>query len=529
MASISSKLKSAKQQSQAATKIPHLIIEARAGTGKTTTLIEGLKRLKGVPSDHPASQNPSPQQSAIWDALLLSQGTAKTVAFVAFNKAIADELRSRVPSGCDAMTSHSLGLRAVTDTFGRLKINNDRVQEIISELTGVDIWELRKSKMVFVRALCELVDLCKQNLSDTDNDSLDKLCSHYDVELDRYKSEVFQWVPRVMERCLDVSKDKSLSFTDMIWLPVAHDLPMSGYDLLLVDEAQDLNRCQQALIRKAGKRLVLCGDPKQAIYLFAGADSDSIPRMYEELSETPQGCVMLPLNYTRRCGKAIVREANAIVPDFYACEENPDGLVSVSILGNKTEAKNYRDDAKAGDMILCRVNAPLVSECFKFLKAGRKANIQGRDIGAGLVKTITTLEKKSGLNPYAIGNLISDLEKWRSNEEDKENRKKFPSESRILAINDRHDCLQCFCEDATTVKEVITKIESIFSDSNCGGIRLSSVHKSKGLEASRVFLLEPEGAGIPHPMAKTKWAIAQEWNLRYVAITRAINELVYVS
>ncbi len=33
----------------------------------------------------------------------------------------------------------------------------------------------------------------------------------------------------------------------------------------------------------------------------------------------------------------------------------------------------------------------------------------------------------------------------------------------------------------------------------------------------------------PHPMAKGGWQMGQEWNLRYVGITRAIEELIFVS
>ena len=68
----------------------------------------------------------------------------------------------------------------------------------------------------------------------------------------------------------------------------------------------------------------------------------------------------------------------------------------------------------------------------------------------------------------------------------------------------------------------------IFSDEQGEGIKLSSIHKAKGLESSRVFLLRTKDAPIPHPMARTAWAQEQETNLLYVAITRAIDELVYL-
>jgi len=81
---------------------PHLMVMARAGSGKTTTLVEGLKIVKGQKSP----LTPTEQQKAIWDAMAQGQKPG-TICFVAFNKSIATELQRRVPMGCDACTMHS--------------------------------------------------------------------------------------------------------------------------------------------------------------------------------------------------------------------------------------------------------------------------------------------------------------------------------------------------------------------------------------------------------------------------------------
>jgi hypothetical protein len=258
-----------------------------------------------------------------------------------------------------------------------------------------------------------------------------------------------------------------------------------------------------------------------SIYGFAGADALSMKRLEDELGQTPRGCRHLPLTVTRRCGKAIVGEANRIVPDFEAHETNGEGVIS------RHTMKTYAPVAADGDTVLCRVNAPLVSECFKFIRAGRKANILGRDIGQGLISTVTKLKAAT------VAELIGKLGDWLDAEIRKENAKKNPSEARIIGLQDRHDCLLCFTEGLSATESpaaVVRKIESVFTDDKTKpGIRLSSIHKSKGLEARRVFLLEPEGATVPHPMAKSAWQREQEGHLLYVAITRAIEELVYVA
>ena len=499
---------------------PHLVVRARAGTGKTTTLVEGLKLVQGGTSP----LTPSPQQAAVWDAMQLSTGKVRTICFVAFNKSIATELQQRVPAGCDAMTMHSMGFKAVGKACGRVKVNQYRVQDIVAELLGQDSRALQRDekKRSMVRAVGRLVSLCKMNLlMDPDYDELAQLVSHYDVDISDSQSLVFDLVPQVLDRCKDVTRDGCIDFDDMIWLPVALELPVTKYDLLLVDEAQDLNRCQQQLALKAGSRLILCGDPKQAIYGFAGADSDSIPHLEQILSETDRGCTSLPLTVTRRCGKAIVEEARVLVPDFEAHPDNGPGTVLRAAYKGDG---NYHTLATGGDMVLCRVNAPLVSECFKFIKDGVQANIQGRDIGQGLISTVTRLKASD------VPDLVGRLSDWLHAEERKENAKRNSNPARLIALQDRHDCLLCFTNEAQSIAEVVSKIEQMFTnDRTTPGIMLSSVHKAKGLEADRVFLIEPEGASIPHPMAKSDWQRDQEMNLRYVAITRAAKVLVYVS
>lgn len=508
---------------------PHVIVEARAGTGKTTTLVEGLKELRNLPT----SVDPSPQQLEVWKAICQSRHRASSVCFVAFNKSIATELQKRVPLGCSAMTMHSMGFKAVQATFGRVQVNNYRVQDIISKITGKDIRELRRWKMEVLKATESLVGLCKMNLvgnsqtvdarigTMTTREELWDLASYYDIDLNGNSTEVFSLVPQVLERCKDVAKDHCVDFDDMVWLPVALNLSMTKYDVLLVDEAQDLNRCQQQLALKAGTRLILCGDPRQAIYGFAGADAQSMSRMQKILEATDRGCVHLPLTVTRRCGKAIVEEARKIVPDFDYWKTNPEGKISQAAYAKGKDS--YLEQVLDGDMILCRVNAPLVSQCFRFLKAGRKATIQGRDVGQGLISTIKKCKATD------LPDLASKLSDWLHTETMKETAKRNPNENKLIALQDRVDCLYCFMEGQSTVDGVIEKINSVFTDNkDSPGIRLSSVHRAKGLEAQRIFFLMPEGAGCPHPMAKTAWAREQENNLLYVGITRAISELVYV-
>lgn len=518
---------------------PHVVVVARAGTGKTTTLVEGLKALKGMPT----SITPSAQQRAVWDQIVKTGASARSVCFAAFNKTIAEELKKRVPAGCEASTLHSMGFSACRRKFGKqLRVDEHRVDGIVEALLGMSKKQIRDDQPLLLPRVKQLVSLCKVNLLSGTSDELEALCGRYDVDFgDRYerdelmlekmdelKYQVFGLVRLVLDMCKNVAADNAIDFDDMIWVPVVNDLPCWRHDLLLVDEAQDMNRCQQALAKKCGNRLILVGDDHQAIYGFAGADSESIARMTAELKATPRGCVVLPLTETRRCGRKIVEVANQYVSDFTAHESNPEGLVdrreyptAAKGLAPQDESKTYLPLVKVKDMIVCRANAPLVSQCIKLLKRGIRAYVVGKaDVAQSIVSLIVKMDCQT------VTGLTAKIEEWAANEVAKENAKKEPRESKIDRINDRRDCVLAFCEDMPSVQAVLDRINKIFTE-QADAVKLSSIHKAKGLEAKRVFFLAPGGFRPKHPRMQ-EWEWQQELNCRYVGITRAIEELYYV-
>jgi DNA helicase-2/ATP-dependent DNA helicase PcrA len=534
----------------------HIEVRALAGTGKTTTAIEGLANAKGMR----VPITPSDQQEAVWEAM--KAGDLSSVRLSSFSTGITNTLKERVVQrgldqhGVEAQGIHSLGFGAVRKAFGYHKPSAYRVEEMCCQALGIT----RKSeKAVLVSTVSKLTSLCKQTMSDPKAEKLAQLMSYYDIDWDGPDEElaiVYQLVPEMLRRSRNPESGADISFDDQIWLPLIHNLPIFKVETQVVDEAQDLNRMQQELMYLAGDRLLYIGDPNQAIYGFAGADSESMDRMRDYLMATS-----LPLTVTRRCGRAIVLEAQEIVPDFEAHPSNPDGLVGDALYpiqqsaGRKYEVaweKSYCSQVRDGDFILCRVNAPLVSQCFRFLKKSIPATILGRDIGQGLANIVKRLTNDKTLH---IVKFLFKLQEWTKQETERENARKFPSENRLISIQDRHECLESFAEDATTTDDLLRKIDQVFTTGKvcprCGqepkydtgdpvcykckvplirrrGVQLSSIHKAKGLEAERVFFLRPRGGECPHPMAKSPWQRQQERNLLYVGITRAIRELIWV-
>ena len=58
-------------------------------------------------------------------------------------------------------------------------------------------------------------------------------------------------------------------------------------------------------------------------------------------------------------------------------------------------------------------------------------------------------------------------------------------------------------------------------------VMLSTAHKSKGLEANRVLILLPNKLPLTW-QNQLDWQLKQELNLKYVALTRARKELVFI-
>jgi DNA helicase II / ATP-dependent DNA helicase PcrA len=334
--------------------------------------------------------------------------------------------------------------------------------------------------------------------------------------------------------------------------------------VLMVDECQDLNQCQQQLAMRAvesgaGKptvyiggrtiapatdqgRLVLVGDTHQAIYGFRGADTVSMSRLAAMLTATPRGCQEYPLTVTRRCPQSVVRLARQLVPTFEALPDAPEGIVTTTeaivaaqhVVADsqhepttrKLELAALSPTCERGDMVLCRTNAPLVELAYSLIRANTPVRIQGRDIGQGLKTLITKLVKGDG--PTTV--LLTRLSEWQAKETQAIAAKlDHNADVKYQALSDRVECIEALCEGMATVQEVLARIDQLFQDVTPGDhsayVLLSSVHRAKGLESHTVRIIRPEL--MPHPMARQPWEQEQERNLLYVACTRAISTLIF--
>lgn len=189
--------------------------------------------------------------------------------------------------------------------------------------------------------------------------------------------------------------------------------------------------------------------------------------------------------------------------------------------GSVTRGTAYAPaDFPADAAILCRLTAPLISFAFSLLQRSIPCRVLGREIGTGLIKLIDA-QKTQDLEELESKLIVArgrDISKAHAHN---------ASKSAIAAIEDKYDCLNVFLQNAESVASLKSKILDLFDETRTSVITLSTIHKAKGLEWPKVFILDP--ALMPSPWAEQPWQKVQERNLQYVAVTRAKLDLVYIN
>ena len=480
------------------------VVESVAGSGKTTVLIEGAKRMPG------------------------------SVAVMAYNKDIGEEVKARlkaqgVPeSKAKAGTVHSFGLAAIRKSSSAVIVEKDKVRNMFDGL--VKKMDPAAVKLRFRSGeIFKLVSLAKQTAlgiegasSIDDEHAWHDIANHFDV-IDYTRDdkppvvEIIAMAKRLLKASNEVTK--LVDFDDMVYLPVLHGLAFDQYDNVMVDEAQDTNAARRAMVRamvRPGGRMAAFGDRHQAIYGFTGADSDAL-----DLIKADFDAVELPMTITFRCPKTVVAFAQQWVSHIEAAPTAPEGNPVANI---SLEDMLKRNDLDGSAAVLCRLNKPLVQIAFELIRAGKPCKIAGRDIAKGLQTLLTKwkiadfdqLEKK--LDKYLAAQTTRLLA--------------AKQESKLAMLQDQIDTVhvvidQCRKNGKEQVSDAVAYVDNMFSDKINGVLTLSSIHKAKGREWHNVFWLDRENT-CPSKWARQTWQKGQERNLCYVAATRAMGDLIEV-
>lgn len=474
-----------------------VILEAVAGSGKTTTLIKGLDYMSG------------------------------SIFFGAFNKKIADEIYSKCPKlpNLKVATMHSIGLSIWKKHINnnRLKVDAFKCSNILASILDYDDAKfvksvLHESHTDLKSTICNLVSFAKQSVLNQNSpiEQWEQLIDHFDVDTCGYDDFVINYAKALLAESIKESRD-IVDFDDMIYCPViTKGVVFETFDWVLIDEAQDTNEARRLLsinmLSKNG-RLVAVGDRHQAIYGFTGASSNSLDLIKEAVDAS-----YLPLTVSYRCPKNVVSEAKHFVSHIESHKKAIDGVV--------TSLEKYDDifeHVNSGDAILCRYNAPLLSLVYDLISRGIPAKVEGRDFG----KNLKSVVKKCDATSFQ--NFRTNLYNYLETETDKYN--KQMKQYKIQSVSDKVRCIDIIIDRViynsntnNVVKAICDEIDRLFYDNESPAITLSSIHKAKGREWDNVFIMKSKEC----TWATMDWQKEAEVNIKYVGITRAKKGLFYV-
>lgn len=470
----------------------NILISACAGSGKTTTLLEIIKRCD-----------------------------ARTL-YLAFNKSIQQEVNRKLEEQNlrqgKAMTMHSLGLQAIRGAEIKFRIDKNKDWTLINIFKEKYRSVLRRNipyenhiKLFF--ALIDLNESSRMNFTD-DFEKLSDILLEKGVSMPAISDIDFYWAKFLEIREEEYQKDtKVIDFLDMIYLPIKLDLTIPVYSsYLIIDECQDLNYGQHLLIDKlieqgTIKKWVAAGDRNQSIYGFAGATSNSFELFLEKKGNT----VEMPLDICYRSSQRIIDEANKVYDVMHPFK------TSSGIVGTV----NSLDEVKEGSMIICRNSGPLINAYFGLLALGKSSYINGSDMMAYLIRFLNPYKYQTIL--YAKREMGYELEDLEKDHSDKGQFKAYIFRENFYNFNIISSHL---ASETDKVEYLIDKLQDLF-DKKENSIELCTIHKSKGLEADIVYILNEDL--IPSKFAKTEEQKVQENNLKYVARSRAKEELYYLN
>lgn len=271
----------------------NIMLEASAGSGKTTT-IEQLLKLPWM--------------------------RTKKVLLLAFNKDIETELSRRCLPPVQTSTFHSFGLAA-----WRTKMFPNKVEVDPNKLKTLCKTLIPKYDFAYIAAACKLVEWAKSFgtgvFDQAQEADFRQLLLHFSEDLEVSDE------PRLIFYAMQLLNQSNaqldvVDFSDMLYFPLQHSLKWPRWDFVIIDEAQDTNKVQRELLRKicgwtaesaiviprtTPARLLAVGDPQQAIYGFRGADSGAIAALIRDFN-----MLTLPLAVSYRCSQAVVAEAQRI-------------------------------------------------------------------------------------------------------------------------------------------------------------------------------------------------------------------------
>lgn len=384
----------------------------------------------------------------------------------------------------------------------------------------------------------------------------------------------------------------ALDFSDLLYKtvelfiekPSVLDKYQQIYRHILVDEYQDTNGIQYTLTKllsKSHQQITVVGDASQAIYGWRGADYKNLHNFTQDFPNSTT--INLDRNY--RSTQIILDAANSVISKnsshpilkLYTTKSSTDKIKLYMASSEIDEADYVAQKIRFANTImeipyqniavLYRMNAQsrVIEEAF--LKYGIPYVLIGgtkfydrkeiKDILAMVRYAIDPQDKvsqdrlekaigkrrfavfKDFLSGFALETLTSTqileslvkksgyLDKF--DPKDEEDRKRIENIKELKSVSVQNDNILDFLENVALVQQEYSLQEKNKKDEKRNGVRLMTLHSSKGLEFEMVFLVGFEEGILPHSRSILEGdSVEEERRLCYVGLTRA-KDYLYIT
>jgi superfamily I DNA/RNA helicase len=478
--------------------ILNIMVQAVAGAGKTTTLVECANRMdKG-----------------------------KSILMLAHNKSTRDTLKKKVDGkqNIHVYTLHGLAWRMFTEHFGfEPEINDDKyrlyINKNIENLAGYNYNSLsRPKKLIYKYNVFDLIDKSRHNLKQSEKEITKLAQRKYGISLIadecKFASEILKW---------GASTTDVVDFQDLLWFPSQFGYFTKKYtaDIIMLDEAQDASLAQQDIISRCFKRntrMFCFGDKSQTVNSWCGSDTEAFEHL-KDATVFRREAEEFPLTTNYRCGYKIIEYAKRYTENnIHAMDGAEPGVVNFMA--------SIRD-IKDGDMVLCRNTAPLMEFYRRAIAEGKKAYFRGEEFGKNL-KRIVDCSYGSTIKEIIFSMKARLISTWDMLTENLElDKKETMLNPAVISLLDSIKTMENLPKTVETRLDMEKFVNDIFSEEGKEGIELSTIHKAKGLEADNVFIICP--SLIPSKLAEMDWEKEEEKHLQYVMCTRPKHSLNFVS
>ncbi|MFC3452692.1 UvrD-helicase domain-containing protein [Amycolatopsis speibonae] len=447
-----------------------LVLQAGAGTGKTTTLT------------------------------MLGAASRWQGRYLAFNRSIAREAQRRFRGNVRCSTAHALAFKAVGHRFEERMERPRMATAKLAQLLGITMNVTIGARHLRASTLCSLARDTVMQFCYSAADVLSRLHVPWPkgISDEHEHDQLVEIVLPLAERMW-----ADLQTPDRGKVPFKHDhylkmwalsRPRIYGEFLLLDEAQDTNPVveQVFLAQGAHAQLVMVGDSAQAIYGWRGARDVMTGFQARQLA----------LSHSFRFGPAVAAEANRWLTIAHA---------PIRLTGSPTVRSELApvDTPKA---ILCRTNGGAIAEILTLLAGGRRVALAGRaaelrnlaeaarDLQAGRRTTHRELLL------FSTWGEVQDYVEW-----DRDGRDLLP----FVDVIDEHGV------------DVVLRTLSQLSSETQAEVIVSTAHAAKGREWPTVRIAgdftepdDPEDTSLGGDPAPGTIEPA-EARLAYVAVTRA--------